>query len=464
MLIEPGAHVHMIAICGTAMGSLAGMLRQRGFRITGSDAHAYPPMSTLLRDLGIEVKEGFAAENVRHSDLVVVGNAVSRGNPEVEEMLARRIPYLSLPEVLREVFLRGRRPVVISGTHGKTTTTALTAYLLSQGGLDPSFLVAGLPGNFDRSYHLGQGEHFVIEGDEYDSAYFFKLPKFFFYLPEILVINNIEFDHADIYATLGEIEKVFRQLINIVPGNGLILANQEDPVLRPLLSGSFAPVQTFGMSAHAHLQASGLESHEAGTSFDVECGGQSLGRFMVPLHGEYNVRNCLAAIGVGLQVGMDPDSLRRALPGFLGVQRRQQRLGCVGGVTIIDDFAHHPTAVAATLAGLRGAYRAARFHVLFEPASATNARAVFEEQYVTAFRDAHQVIIGRVPRPERARGDPPFDGERLAASLRAAGQSASYLPAVDWMMERLRATVAPGDVVVVMSNSGFGGVQQRLLE
>lgn len=464
MVIKPGARIHLIAICGTGMGALAGMLRERGYHVTGSDAQVYPPMSTLLEQLGIPVKQGFDAANVCDCDLIVVGNAVSRGNPEVEEMLARRIPYLSLPEALRQEFLREHRPVVVSGTHGKTTTTALTAHLLTQGQLDPSFLVGGVPGNWDRSYHLGKGEHFVIEGDEYDTAYFFKIPKFLFYLPEILIINGIEFDHADIYANLDEILKVFRQLINTVPGNGLIMANHDDPVLRPLLSAAFTPVRTFGTDPAAAVRASHLQSSPAGTTFQLHCDGESLGPFRVPLSGEYNVRNSLAAIGVALHLGLSPETVRRALPEFVGVRRRQEKLGCFGGITIIDDFAHHPTAVQQTLAGLQNAYPGARFHVLFEPASATNARAVFEARYRAAFRDAYQVILGRVPRPERARQDPPFSSERLAAALRAQGQTALYLPEPSQMVTHLQDTAKPGDVIVIMSNSGFGGVQQRLLQ
>ncbi len=464
MLLQPGARVHMIAICGTAMASLAGMLRERGFRVTGSDARVYPPMSTLLAELGIPLAEGYAAGNLGDCDLVIVGNAVSRGNPELEATLNRRIPYLSLPEVLRELFLRDRTPVVITGTHGKTTTTALAAYLLERGGLRPSFLIAGAPRNWDRPYRLAGGEHFVIEGDEYDSAYYLKIAKFFFYLPHVLVINNIEFDHADIYRDLAEIQRAFRLLINTVPENGLILANGDDPAVRSLLGGAPAPVQTFGLGdTHHDLRAIDLQPGPEGTSFTLEWRGASLGRLRLPLAGRHNVRNGLAALGVGLWAGLEPDVLQAALGDFRGVRRRLELVGRARGVTVVDDFAHHPTAVRATLEALRQVHPRARLIALFEPASATNARAIFEAQYIDAFSAADLTLIGRVPRPERARSDAPFDPERLAAAMRAAGHSAAYLPAVDDMVERVAAMVQPGDVVVIMSNGAFGGIAALLL-
>lgn len=462
--LRPAAHIHLIAICGTAMGSLAGMLRERGFRVTGSDTHVYPPMSTFLAAQGIEVQEGFDAARLDPApDLVVVGNAVSRGNPEVEAMLDRQLPYASLPEVLRDLFLRGKRPVVVTGTHGKTTTTAMVAHLLSEGGRDPSFMVAGLPRNFPRSYALGQGEFFVVEGDEYDSAFFAKWAKFFYYLPQVLIVNNIEFDHADIYEDLGAIEKAFRQLINLVPGGGVVLAGSADPVLSRLLPLAKAPVQTFGLEAGAYWRATDLAGGPEGQEFSLCCQGEDLGRFFLPLTGEYNVRNAVAALAVGMRAGVPREQLRQALRAFAGVRRRQEQLGGAGGITLIDDFAHHPTAVGQTLQGLRQAYPGAGLWAVFEPASASNARAVFEAQYLQAFAPADQVVIGKVPRPDRARGDEPFSGERLVAGLRAQGKGAWHLPEVEAILAHLEAQVRPGEVVVFMSNGGFGGVQGRFL-
>lgn len=453
----------MIAICGTAMGSLAGMLCERGYRITGSDTHVYPPMSTLLENLGVEIREGFAADHLGSPDLVVVGNAVSRGNPEVEATLSRRLPYMSLPEVLRDFFIRDKRSVVATGTHGKTTTTALIAHLLTQGQLDPSFMVAGIPRNFPRSYHLGTGEFFAIEGDEYDSAFFAKFAKFFFYLPEILIINNIEFDHADIYEDLDEIKKAFRQLINLVPQNGLLLANSEDPVLAELLPASFAPVQTFGLAEGAYWRASEMNFTPEGVSFSLRCQEERIADFSLPMSGTYNVRNALAAIAVGLHVGLTPKQLCEGLRTFQGVKRRQEIVGQVGGITLIDDFAHHPTAVEQTLLGLRQTYPEAGFWVVFEPASATNARATFESRYVQAFAPADHLVVTRVPRPERARTDPPFSPERLAETIRRRGGSALSIADVDEVIDHLTPGVDPGDIVVFMSNGAFGDIQHRLL-
>lgn len=463
MQLPPSAHIHMIAICGTAMGSLAGMLCERGYRVTGSDSHVYPPMSTFLEDLGVEIREGFTPDHLGNPDLVIIGNAVSRGNPEVEAILNRRLPYMSLPEVLRDFFIRNKRSIVATGTHGKTTTTALIAHLLTQGQFDPSFMVAGIPRNFPRSYHLGEGEFFAIEGDEYDSAFFAKFAKFYFYLPEILVINNIEFDHADIYRDLGEIEKAFRQLINLVPQNGLLLANSEDPVLAELLPASFAPVQTFGLAEGAYWRATELNFTPEGISFSLCCQEEQIADFSLPMSGTYNVRNALAAIAVGIHVGLTPEQLCEGLLTFKGVKRRQEIVGQVGGITLIDDFAHHPTAVEQTLLGLRQTYPEAGFWVIFEPASATNARATFESRYVQAFAPADHLIVTRVPRPERARTDPPFSPERLAETIRSRGGFALSIADIDGIIDHLTPGVNPGDIVVFMSNGAFGDIQRRLL-
>lgn len=464
MLLPRGAHIHLIAICGTAMGSLAGMLREAGFRVTGSDNRVYPPMSTMLAELGIEVQEGFAAEHLEpQPDLVVVGNAVSRGNPEVEAILDRKIPYFSLPEVLRDFFLRGKRSVVVTGTHGKTTTTALVAHLFTATGLDPSFLVAGLPRNFDRSYRLGRGEHFVIEGDEYDSAFFAKWAKFFYYLPEVLILNNIEFDHADIYADLDEIKKAFRQLVNTVPQNGLLLAGSGDENIAELLPLAPAPVQTFGLENGAFWRAGDLQTTARGTRFTLYREEVALGDFDLPLSGSYNVRNALAGLAAGFHAGLSADKLRAALGRFAGVKRRQEIIGQVDDILLIDDFAHHPTAVSLTLEGLRQAHPQRRLVAVFEPASATNARALFTDRYLAAFNQADALVITCVPRPERARDDAPFSPERLVQDLNANGRAAHYLPDADAIVDHLASQSQPGDLVVFMSNGGFGDAQQKLL-
>ena len=464
MSLPANARIHMIAVCGTAMGSLAGLLREAGYRISGSDQHVYPPMSTFLADLGIEVQEGFDAGRLDPApDLVVIGNAVSRGNVEVEAVLNHKIPYMSLPEVLRDFFIRGKRAIVVTGTHGKTTTTSLITHLLFQAGLDPSFMIAGLPHNFKRSYHLGRGEYFVIEGDEYDSAFFAKHAKFFYYLPEILVVNNIEFDHADIYADLADIKKAFRQLVNIVPENGLFLAGCEDDNVAGLLSASFAPVQTFGLDAQAHWRATDVAIAPAGHRFAVSCQGNAFEVFELPMLGIYNIRNALAAIGVGAHIGLEPAQLQRGLASFAGVQRRQELLGTPQGITLIDDFAHHPTAVGQTLESVRRAYPCNRLWALFEPASATNARATFEERYIAAFAQADFAVITKVPRPERARDDAPFSPLRIVDKLLENKCMAWYIPEVPALVDHVLSQVQSGDVIVVMSNGSFGGIQAKLL-
>ncbi len=465
MLLSSNAHIHMIAVCGTAMGSLAGMLRESGYRITGSDHHVYPPMSTFLADLGIDVQEGFDPGRLDPKpDLVVIGNAVSRGNPEVEETLNRKIPYKSLPEVMRDFLIRGKRPIVVTGTHGKTTTTSLIAHLLSQAGCDPSFMIAGIPHNFNRSYHLGDGEFFVIEGDEYDSAFFAKHAKFFYYLPEVLVVNNIEFDHADIYDDLAAIEKSFRQLVNTVPENGLLLAGHEDETVAGLLPASFAPVQTFGLDNRAYWRAADIEIMSSGYRFSVHSGDHHWGSFELPLLGAYNIRNALAAIGVASYVGLSATQLRKGLASFSGVRRRQEILGSPGGITLMDDFAHHPTAVGQTLESLRRAHPQGCLWALFEPASATNARATFEARYIDAFATADRVVVAKVPRPERARSDEPFSAQRIVDTLRKNGQAAWYIPEVSTIVDHILSQVQPGDLIVCMSNGSFGGIQSKLLE
>jgi UDP-N-acetylmuramate: L-alanyl-gamma-D-glutamyl-meso-diaminopimelate ligase len=464
MILREGAHIHLIAACGTAMGSLAAMLCELGYRVTGSDSQVYPPMSTFLAQAGIHLFTGFDSTHLdEQPDLVIVGNAVSRGNVELEATLERRIPYSCLPEVLRDLFIRDRQSVVITGTHGKTTTTAMTAHLFTSGDLDPSFLVAGLVKNFDRPYRLGHGKHFIIEGDEYDSAYFAKWAKFFFYLPEVLIINNIEFDHADIYKDLSEIEKAFRQVVNMVPCSGLILANSADEVVTNLLPLSLAPVQTFGLEQHSFWRADIISSTPAGTGFTLHCQDRPLGNFHLSMHGEYNVRNATASLAAGYWAGLSVDTMRTSLAQFKGVRRRQELIGQVDNILLIDDFAHHPTAVGKTLQAIAQTYPERRLWAIFEPASATNARALFEEHYLAAFAPASYIVIAAVPHPERARDDAPFSPERLIERLRVQGKHAWYIATGDLIVTHLMDRVQSGDLVLFMSNGGFAGIQQKLL-
>ena len=463
--LSPDAHIHLIAACGTAMGSLAGMLKRRGYRVSGSDRNVYPPLSDFLRSEGIRLFEGFDPAHLEPApDLVVVGNAVSRGNPELEAVLDAGLPYTSLPEILRDQFLAGHRTIVATGTHGKTTTTAMAAVLLRAGGLDPSWLVAGVPRDLDRPYHLGSDPWFVIEGDEYDSAYFAKTAKFLYYRPHVLIINNIEFDHADIYRDLDEIRRAFVQVVNQVPRAGVILANGDDPVVAEAVARAPAPLQTFGLGPDSRWRACDVATDEQGQSFDLVRGGDLLCRLRLSLGGEHNLRNALGALAAAAFTGVDPGGCGESLSRFAGVRRRQEHLGTIGGVRLIDDFAHHPTAVAQTLAGVRRSFPRGRLWAVFEPASASNARSTFEPRYVEAFAQADAVILGPVPRPERSGREEPFSPDRLAGRLRDRGLDAWHLPSAERISAHLAEHAAPGDTVLFMSNAGFGGVQRLTAE
>ena len=367
------ARYHFIGICGTAMATLAAMLKARGHHVQGSDHAVYPPMSDFLTHEGIPVFDGYDPARITSElDIVVVGNAISRGNLELEEVLDRKTHFVSLPEAIRDQFLWNGRSIVIAGTHGKTTTTALTGWVLTAGGLDPSVLVGGIARNFDGSYRLGSGRDFVIEGDEYDSAFFDKTAKFLKYLPDIAVIGNLEYDHADIYPDMESLRVAFRRLINLVPRRGRVLIGADSPEAAQLAAGSRAPVETFGIDVPADWHASNIEPGGDVIRFDVTHRGEPLGRFTLPLHGHHNVRNALAALAVGDAVGLTPDEMRKGLPEFLGVRRRLEVRGVARGVTVFDDFAHHPTAIRETVRAIRWSYPDRRIWAIFEPRSATS--------------------------------------------------------------------------------------------
>ena len=458
--------VHLIGIGGTAMATLAAMLKRRGHDVRGSDQDIYPPMSTFLEREHVVTLAGYRAEHITPDlDLVIVGNAVSRGNPEVEEVLDRKIRYCSLPEAIREHFLWGARSIVIAGTHGKTTTASLAGWLLTSAGADPSVLVGGIAANLGEegsSYRIGQGRDFVIEGDEYDSAFFDKTAKFLKYLPDIAVVGNIEFDHADIYADLDEIKLAFRRLVNLVPRRGLLLVGADSAQALGLKEFSRCRTESFGLSDDADWQASGLRVTPSGTSFHIRRGGESFGSFEVPLLGEHNVRNALAAVAVGAALGLSASVLADGLRTFEGVRRRLEELGTIGGVTLYDDFAHHPTAVVETLRALRAARPGRRIVAIFEPRSASSCRRVFQEAFVGALGVADEVIVAAVYRsslPDSER----LSAEDLVADLEKAGRRARYIPKVDDIVSTVARERRAGDLVVVMSNGGFGGIHQKLL-
>ena len=456
--------VHLIGICGTAMGTLAAMLKARGQDVRGSDQHVYPPMSDFLRQQGITLLEGYRAEHVSPEiDLVIIGNAISRGNPELEEVLDRKIRFCSLPEAIRDHFLWSARSVVFAGTHGKTTTTSLAAWLLTFGGADPSVLIGGIAENFEGSYRLGGGREFLIEGDEYDSAFFDKTAKFLKYLPDIAVVNNIEFDHADIYPDLDSVRLAFRRFVNLVPRRGLLLLGADNADALALRDLARCRVETFGLSDGATWQAHDLRVSESATSFSLRREGQPIGSFEVPLLGAYNVRNALAAIAVGVAVGLDTDTLAGGLRKFKGVRRRMQHRGTADGVMVYDDFAHHPTAIEETLAGVRSAHPARKIWAIFEPRSATSCRRIFQSDFARALGRADRVILPAVFRsnlPEDQR----LSAEAVVRDLRSAGVEASYIPQSEEIVRVVGREARPGDLVIVMSNGGFDNIHQKLLD
>ena len=462
-------HYHLIGICGTAMASLAGMLQARGHLVTGSDENVYPPMSTMLESLGIPIRRGYDAAHLTPApDCVVVGNAIPRGNPEVEATLNGRLSYRSLPEVLKEEFIRGRRSLVIAGTHGKTTTTSLAAWIIDQAGLNPSFLVGGVVQNFGVSFRVADSDYFIIEGDEYDTAYFDKGPKFMHYLPEIAVVNNIEFDHADIYADLDAVKLAFRRLMNLVPGEGKLIVGWDSPPVREVVSSFgarlFTQLETFGTSDDAKWQARDIDFSQGTTRFSVFREGAKWAEFQMPLIGEFNVRNCLAVIIAADAWGVERQAIADALVSFKSVRRRCEVRGEVNGITVIDDFAHHPTAVRETLAALRTKYEGRRLIAVFEPRSRTSCHATFQQTYVDAFAPADYVIVSRVYDAQRAAEmGGVLDISRLIEDISARNKPAVAITDVDEIVGSLSGELRSGDVVAIMSNGGFGGIHEKLL-
>lgn len=451
------------------MASLAGMLQARGHRVTGSDENVYPPMSTMLESIGIQLMKGYEASHVGSPDYVVVGNAIPRGNPEVEETLNRRLAYRSLPEVLKDEFIRGRRSLVVAGTHGKTTTTSLATWVIDQAGLNPSFLVGGVVQNFGVSFRVTDSEYFLIEGDEYDTAYFDKGPKFMHYLPELAVVNNIEFDHADIYKDLDAVKLAFRRLMNLVPGNGKLIAGWDSQPVREVVAsfGSklFTQLETFGTSDDARWQARDIRFADGLTHFSVWREGAKWAEFSMPLIGDFNVRNTLAIIVAADAWGIDQATIAAALKSFKSVRRRLEVRGEANGVTVIDDFAHHPTAVRETLAALRTKYKDRRIIAVFEPRSRTSCHATFQQTYVDAFAPADYVIVSRVYDAQRAAEmGGVLDIEKLIADVAALKKPASAITDVDEIVTQLKQELRSGDVVAIMSNGGFGGIHEKLLK
>jgi UDP-N-acetylmuramate: L-alanyl-gamma-D-glutamyl-meso-diaminopimelate ligase len=466
-------HIHLSGICGTAMASLAGLLREKGCRVTGSDAAAYPPMSDQLRAMGIPVTEGYAESNLdplpgeSGPDLVVIGNALSRGNPEVERILDERIPFTSMAAALREEFLLGRQSLVVAGTHGKTTTTSMLAWIYqvasrSNPALEPSFLIGGVAENFGTSYQLRSTRTFLIEGDEYDTAFFDKGPKFLHYFPDGLILTSVEFDHADIYADLEAVKLAFKRLVNLIPRRGIVVAYDGSENVTECVARALCRVERYGFSQTADWRIANLR-HDAGKSlWEVHRNGALWAEFAMPLAGEHNALNATAAGALAANHGVPVDAIQAALATFLSVKRRLEVRAVVQGVTVIDDFAHHPTAIREALRALRQAYPAARLWAVLEPRSNTLRRNVFQSELVESLALADRVLLAavyqqqRIPEPER------LHPERVVAALNAAGTPAELRPNVPAIVETLARQAQPGDVVAILSNGGFDGIYEKL--
>src|SRR6266404_1887043 len=462
-------HVHVVGIGGSAMAPLAGMLREQGYRVTGSDAGVYPPASTLLDSLGISFYNSFDAAHLEPApDLVIVGNIIARGNPELEEVLDRKIPYRSLPEILEEVFLPGRHSIVVSGTHGKTTTTAMLAWIFHSAGRKPNFLVGGVAENFGKSYGLGGGAEFILEGDEYETAFWDRGPKFFHYHPDDLIITSLEFDHADIYADFETYELAFRRLVNLVPRTGrvVIWGDTEDsgPALRRAASKAFCPVETYGFSEANDWVAKEVVVDGEKTKFRVLHKGKPFGEFELAATGRHNVLNSLAAIAVAHGRGIGADSLGKALATFRSVKRRMDVKGEHGGILVVDDFAHHPTAVRATIEAARSRWPKRRLWAILEPRSNSMRRKVFQESLPKALALADRVVLGGVFRAQQLGDDNRMDPETVATSVRELGREARIFSGSDAIAEYLSTEAKPGDVLLIMSNGSFDGLCDKLVK
>ena len=460
-------HYHFSGICGTAMASLAVLLKDRGNKVTGSDENAYPPMSDFLADNGIEILTPYRRDNlIPHPDVVVLGNVLSRGNAEVEYALEAHLLYLSMAELIKEEFIRGNRSIVVCGTHGKTTTTSLAAHVLSAGNRPTGFLIGGIAENFGTSSKdVEKGECFVIEGDEYDTSLFDKRSKFFHYLPDVVVINNIEFDHADIFASIDDIKRSFSLMLRQVPQNGLILVNGDDPDAVEVARTGFSPVVTFGKSAGCDAVIADIRPTIGNleTSWTLDYRGERM-HLKIPLAGEFNVFNASAATLLALKENIPLDSIRRALLRFKGVRRRLQQVSRSNTIRVFDDFAHHPTAVKATIGAVRQSWPHANIHAIYEARSNTSVRRTHQDRMAEAFRDADRITFYKLHLGDSLQADNRLNLERIVSELADRNKKASLVKSLERIVEHAVASARPGDIVLVMSQGAFGGIQQRIAE
>lgn len=471
-------HVHFLGICGTAMGAVASAMARQGYVVTGTDANVYPPMSTFLENEGIQIFQGYNPANIpADTDMVVIGNAMSRGNVEVEAVLDTRLRYMSLPETMKEYFLWGKRNLVVTGTHGKTTTTSMLTWMLEANGQNPSFMIGGIARNLGRGGRFTDSEFCVLEGDEYDTSFFDKRSKFLHYLPEVVIVNNIEMDHADIYANVEEIKLSFKRLLRVVPRNGIVFINADCPNcadVRQYAANELKMIRlvSVGMGEDADIRITGLEHRTDGSSFTL-CATAAEGeeapsplhgeRFNVPMIGDFNIRNAAMAACAAAFAGLSAEAIRTALDSFEGVARRQEVRGTVNGVTVVDDFAHHPTAISQAIAGLRQRFPKSRLWVLFEPRSNTTIRNLFQSELAEALSNADFAVISPIENHKKLLPEQRLDEEQLLADIRATGTEAYVGKNVDDIVAHVVTHVHPGDVLLVMSNGGFGGIHNKLL-
>lgn len=457
--------VHLMGICGTGMASLAGLLKQKGYTVSGSDENIYPPMSNLLEDLNIQVTKGYASQNLSpRPDLVIVGNVITKQNPEAVELSKKKIPYLSLPQALREFAMPGKKSIVISGTHGKTTTSTMAAWILEKAGMDPGFMIGGIPQNFHQSFKSGKGDYFVIEGDEYDTAFFDKGPKFLHYNPFITILTSIEFDHADIYRDLDHVKANFQKLVSIIPRNGLLIANYDDPLVMAEAEKAKCRVTTYGLKKGADWRAAGIVTIDNMTNFEVRNNEKYYSSVVTPVYGDHNISNLLSAIALSEFLNIDSVFLSSALIDFKGVKRRQEIRGEKNGIMVLDDFAHHPTAVEKTVAAVKERYKNRRLIAVFEPRSNSSRRNIFQERYSTAFDKADLIFIPEPPMMDKIPLDERFSSSRLVDELKAKGLDAFYSLDTDSLLEGIISNTEEGDIILIMSNGSFDNLHERLLK
>ncbi len=457
--------IHVMGIAGTAMGSLAGMLKDAGYEITGSDKAVYPPMSDYLKRLEIPVMEGFNAENLSHDpDLVVVGNVIRAIYDEAQALLSSDIPYCSFPEAFGELFLRDAHSVVVAGTHGKTTTTSVAAWLLEAAGKEPGFLIGGIAKNFDRTARAGGGKVFVIEGDEYDTAFFDKGPKFLHYRPRTCILTSVEFDHADIYRDMDHVKESFLKLMGIMPADGVVIARWDDPGAREVAETATCPVWRYGRGQEWDGEIASVDTDRGTMDFRLLRGGEVLGTYTTALVGSHNLYNQVAAAAAAIHYGVEPADLAAGFSRFAGIKRRQEVIGEPGGVTVLDDFAHHPTAVRLTLAALRARFGGRRLWAVWEPRSATSRRNTFQDEYAQAFDEADIAVIAAPYDQSGIDEGERFSSQRLVEDLSERGVDAMMLDNADQIAQTVGIRAHPHDVIAVLSNGAFGGVHTKLLD